>query len=352
MKAVILAGGGGTRLWPLSTPERPKQFQKLVSDKTMLEETVERLDFLKNEDIYIAINEKHLGLTRDLCPNIPADNIIIEPALRDTSSCIGLAAAIIEKRHPGEVMCIIYADHLIKDKKAFQEKLQVAAEVAEKEETLNIVEVTAKEPNTNYGYVKLGALSEKINGTEIYELDSFVEKPDEETAKKFIEAGNYLWNTGIYVWKAKTLLKHYEKLQPETFEKLKTMMEDEQTIPAIYPSLEKISIDYAIMEKVDQKEVRIIKANDLGWSDIGNWQAIWEELAQKPDETIQRGNVETIDSKGSIIYSDNNKRVAVIGLDDIVVIDTKDGLLISKKEKSKDVKKLQDTPSKNTDYPL
>lgn len=352
MKAVILAGGGGTRLWPLSTNERPKQFQKLVSDKTMLEETVERLDFLKNEDIYIAINEKHLGITRDLCPNIPLDNILIEPALRDTASCIGLAAAIIEKRHPGEIMCIIYADHLIKNKQEFQEKLQIAAKIAEKENTLNIVEVTAKEPNTNYGYVKLGKLSQEINGTEIYELDSFTEKPDEDTAKKFLEAGNYLWNTGIYVWKAETLLQHYQSLQPETFQKLKAMMEDEQTIPAIYPSLEKISIDYAIMEKVDHKEVRIIKADDLGWSDIGNWQAIWEELAKNKEENIQRGEVEIIDSKGSIIYSDSGKKVAIIGLDDIVVIDTLNGLLVSKKEKSKDVKKLRDFPSKNSNSTL
>jgi len=285
MKAIILAGGGGTRLAPLSTPEKPKQFLSLVSEVTMLEETIDRLDFLEPKDIYIAINKLHLGLTKELCPQIPEKNIIIEPGLRDTASCIGFAAAIIEKRHPGEVMAIIYADHLINNKEEFQEKLLVAKELA-KEGFLNIVEVTATEPNTNYGYVKLGNLFRKIDQTEVYNLDSFTEKPDLETAKKFIESGDYLWNTGIYVWKAKTLLNHYKTFQPDTHTKLTTMMESydtenqEKVINDHYPTLTKISIDYAIMEKVDPKEVRIVKA-DLGWTDIGNWEALYEELEKR-----------------------------------------------------------------------
>ncbi|MDZ7586864.1 MAG: sugar phosphate nucleotidyltransferase, partial [Patescibacteria group bacterium] len=155
MKAVILAGGGGTRLYPLSTPERPKQFLDLVSDKTMIEETLDRIDFLAPDDIYIAINKDHLPLVKKILPQIPEKNIIIEPALRDTASCIGFAAAIIEKRHPGEVMAIIYADHLINNKKEFQQCLHVAEKLSE-EGFLNIVEVTANYPETNYGYVKLG----------------------------------------------------------------------------------------------------------------------------------------------------------------------------------------------------
>ena len=336
MKAVILAGGGGTRLWPLSTKDRPKQFQKLVSDKTMLEETIERLDFLNTEDIYLAINESHLDLTKELCPNIPEKNIIIEPALRDTASCIGLAAAIVEKNHPGEVMAIIYADHLIQNKNEFQNKLKLAAEIAEKENTLNIVEVVATEPNTNYGYVKLG---KETKNKDVFNLDSFTEKPDLETAKKFLESGNYLWNTGIYVWKASILLEQYKNLQTETHEKLMQMMQTPEKIKELYPTLEKISIDYAIMEKVDTNKLRIIKA-DLNWSDIGNWQAIFNELAKSPTENLTRGPVELIDCEGCIVYADNNKKIALIEQKDMVIIDSHIGQLICKKGESKRIKEI------------
>jgi mannose-1-phosphate guanylyltransferase len=344
MKAVILAGGGGTRLWPLSTPERPKQFHKIVSNQTMLEDAVDRLDFLKKSDIYIAINEKHLKIVRELCPDIPKKNIIIEPALRDTASCIGLAAAIIEKRHPNEIMSVIYADHFIQNKKEFQEKLKTAEKIAKSDKTLNIIEVVATEPNTNYGYVKLGKLDKKIGHTEIYHLNSFVEKPNLATAKKFLKAGNYLWNTGLYVWETKTLLDHYKKLQPKTFQKLEKIMQvydtklQDKVINSLYPTLEKISIDYAIMEKVDPSQVRIIKAKNFGWSDVGSWETIWKFLSKSDS-----GNkiYKLLDCKDCFVYSEEKqKTIGLIGLKNIVVVETKDGLLICKKEDAKRVKEL------------
>ncbi len=337
MKVVVLAGGGGTRLWPLSTEEKPKQFQKLVSDKTLLEETLDRLDFLQPEDIYLAINNKHLELVKNLCPRIPQENILIEPALRDTSSCIGYASSIIESRHPDEVMAIIYADHLIKNKNEFKQKLLLAEEIAKKENTINIIEVTAKSPHTGYGYVKLGDLLDKES--QIFALDSFKEKPDQKTAEKFVQSGNYLWNTGLYVWKSSTILEKYRKFQPNTYKKLQEMVENPEKVPLLYPTLEKISIDYAIIEKVDTSDVRILKA-DLGWSDIGNWESIWEELAEGAKDNVVRGNVKILDCEGCLIYADCIEELKVVGLKDMVVVNTPDGYLCCSKKDSVRVKDI------------
>jgi mannose-1-phosphate guanylyltransferase len=350
MKAVILAGGGGTRLWPLSTEETPKQFQKLVSEKTLIEETLDRLSFLDPKDIYIATNQTHKPLVQKICTYLPEENIIIEPALRDTASCIGLAAAIIEKKHPGDVMAVIYADHLIKNKKEFEEKLLIAEALAKEEHTLNIIEIPASSPNTNYGYVKLGRLHKKVNDTEIYALDSFKEKPTHEQAEKFIKEGNYLWNTGIYVWESSTLLHYYKEYKPETYEKLEKIANSfgtqnyENTLKSIYPTLEKISIDYAIMENVDPKNVRIIPSN-LGWSDIGNFETIWEAQEKDKNGNTKRGKVSSLDVENSLIYNDSDKKMAVIGLKNVVIVNTKDGILICDKPQCKRIKELNNEQS-------
>jgi len=284
MKAVILAGGGGTRLWPLSTPEKPKQFHKLVSEKTLFQETIDRLDFLEPTDIYIATNKDHKHFIEEQAPQIPEENIIYEPALRDTASCIGLAAATVEKNHgPEEVMVIAYADHLIENKAEFQKCLQVAAEIAAQENTLNIVEVTPEGPNTNYGYVHLGEKHNEIDGVSSFKVKGFKEKPDLKTAEEFIQSGEYLWNTGIYVWKAGTLMEKFAAHAPDTHKKLAQIQELPGSLESVYPTLEKISIDYAIMEKIDPEEIRIIEAQNLGWSDIGTWETLFKELEERND---------------------------------------------------------------------
>jgi len=347
MKAVILAGGVGSRLWPMSRNNKPKQFQKITGEKTMIQETYERLSFLRPEDIFIATNKNFFeDILLQQLPEIPSSNIILEPALRDTATCIGFAAMKLSLIDPEDVMAIIYADHLVKDPDQFVRKLKVAEQLAREQKTLNIIEVKAKSPNVNLGYVQTGEKIGEIDGNDVLEFKKFTEKPDSEKAKEFVSSGNYLWNTGMYVWRIDTILEKYKKHLPDTYEKLIKMKnaigtdDEESIVEKEYALCEKISIDYAIMEKVDPKEVKIIPA-DFGWSDVGTWESIHDELIKNPGDNVIQANCVSVDTKGSLIKSDNpNKIIATIGLENIVIIDTPDALLICPKDRSQDVKKI------------
>lgn len=346
MKAVILAGGTGTRLWPLSRTSKPKQFQKLVGNRTMLQETIERLSFLKASDIYISTNDTYEKIVREQSKGlIHSKNIIIEPDLKDTAPCIGLAAVTLAKKYPNEVMAIIYADHLIQNKKEFIQKLKIAEKLARSENTLNIIEVKAKFPNVHLGYVKIGKMLKEIDGNEIFSFEKFTEKPDLELAKKFLQSYKYLWNTGLYVWKVSTILKYFKKYLPKTYKNLMSIQkyldtpDEQKALQKYYPECDKISIDYGIMEKVNPKEVRIIPA-ELGWSDVGTWESLFQELAKNENMNIIKGQHMAIDTHGSLIYPYNHKLIATIGLKDIVIIDTEDALLVCKKNQSQAVKNL------------
>jgi len=356
MKAVILAGGKGTRLWPLSRQNKPKQFQPLVTDRTMLQDTISRLDFLKPEDIYISTNSEYLKTVREQAKGlIPLKNIIVEPALRDTAACIGLAAVCLAAKDPQEVMAVIYADHLIKNKKEFVKKLKVAEKLAGEENTLNIIEVKAKFPNVNLGYVKIGKMLKMLNGAKIYAFERFTEKPDLSTARKFQKSGKYLWNTGLYVWRIDTLLKQFKKFLPRTYARLTKISKaigtknESTALKEHYPLCDKISVDYGIMEKVDPRIVRIIPA-ELGWSDVGTWESIFEELAANGRDNLVKGNHLGIDSEGLLIYGDGKKTVATIGIKDLVIVDTGDALLVCRKDRSQDVKKLVDMMKNSSKY--
>ncbi|MFA5842509.1 MAG: sugar phosphate nucleotidyltransferase [Candidatus Gracilibacteria bacterium] len=347
MKAIILAGGTGTRLWPLSRLEKPKQFQKLASNKTLFQEAIGRLKFLKPSDIYVATNQEFEKEVLKEAPQLPRENLIIEPALRDTASCIGLAAALIAARHPNEVMAVIYADHLIQNTAEFKKCLQVAEKVAHRDHTLNIIEVKAKSPNVNLGYVKVKTMLEVINDVEVYSFERFIEKPDLKTAQKFLQSYRYLWNTGIYVWEVKTILEAYKKHLPDTYHRLLKIqtayLKDKKTFQSVlkteYPKLEKISIDYAIMEKIDPRCVRILPA-DLGWNDIGTWLSLHDELAKNEIANLTQGDVLAIDTQGSILYNTDPKKLVVgVGLKDLAIINTPDAILICDKHRSQDVKK-------------
>ncbi|KKP38468.1 MAG: mannose-1-phosphate guanylyltransferase [Candidatus Peregrinibacteria bacterium GW2011_GWF2_33_10] len=345
MLALILAGGSGTRLWPLSRQKHPKQLQSLVSDKTLLEETIDRLDFLKSNQIFIATNQDYEDEIRLQAKTIPAGNIIIEPAMRDTATCICYSLLFLQQKFPDEVVAIIYADHLIKDKHEFVEKLKIAEKIAKKENTLNIIEVKARFPNTNLGYVKIGKMLESVNGHEVYEFLAFKEKPDLQTAEKYLGSYQYLWNTGYYVWKIADILEQYKKYLPETVGNLNKSIKalnkkNTQEIKKNYEKCQKISIDYAIMEKVNPSKVRIIPAN-LGWSDIGTWDSIYNELAQDQiDKNIIKGQSLNLATKNSLIYNYTDKLVATANLNNMVIVVTDRAILITKRDKDQNVKKI------------
>lgn len=273
MKAIILAGGFGTRLYPLSTTKKPKQFLELIGKGTLFQQTVARLSFLEPEDIYVATNRDFVGFVKEQAPEIPSENILVEPAMRNTATCIGYAAMKIFGEFPDEVMAVIYADHLVRDTREFADKLQAAEKLAREENTLNIIEVKAESPNTKLGWVRIGKLLRKIDGVEVYEFKEFKEKPNLETAEEYLADGNYLWNTGFYVWRVEKILEKYKQHHKDCYEKL---------LRGEYETCENISIDYAIMEKVDPSEVRIIPAV-LGWSDIGTWETLFAELEKNGD---------------------------------------------------------------------
>lgn len=339
MKAVILAGGAGTRLWPLSTEEKPKQFHSLTSDKTLLQEAAERLEFLNSNSIYVATNEKYVPYIEEQLPQIPRENIIVEPALRDTATCIGYAAAVIGKNHPDEVMAVVYADHLVQDKAEFAAKLQAAEKLALRDNTLNIVEVEAREPNVNFGYVEVGEKLEEIDGNAVLAFKKFTEKPDLETAKQYVGSGNYLWNTGYYVWKVSDILERYQKHLPDTYDRLMRMQQDPESVEAEYPECEKISIDYAIMEKLQPEEVRILPAK-LGWSDIGTWETLFKELST--GESVKKGPTQELDSEGNLIYNyEDGKKLSVLGMKNTVIVNTGSEILVCPLSESQNVKKLQ-----------
>jgi mannose-1-phosphate guanylyltransferase len=250
-----------------------------------------------------------------------------------------------KKSSPDEVMAVIYADHLVQDKKEFRKLLKVAEKVAREESTLNIIEVKARFPNVHLGYVKIGKLLKEVSGVEVYAFQKFVEKPTLEKAKEFLASYKYLWNTGFYVWKIDTILKKFEQHLPETAKQLAIIekaigtAKEQETIKKHYQLCEKISIDYGVMEKVSPKEVRIIPG-ELGWSDIGTWESLFDELAESKSANLVRGKHMGIETEGTIIYGNPQKLIATVGVKDLVIVDTKDALIVCPKGRSQDIKKI------------
>jgi len=340
MKFVILAGGSGKRLWPLSTLKQPKQFQSFLSEKTLFQQAIERVSFLNPEDIYIATNQDLIHHVKEQAPQIPLENIIIEPSCRDTAAAMSFATKYIANKHgEDETISMISSDHLIKNPAEFQATIQYAHQLAAKNDKITIVEVKASSPNPNFGYAKIGEHVKTENNIEVYELDHFTEKPNLELAKEYVQSYKYLWNTGLYTWKAKTLFNLLKKFSPETYNILNQITDFSNCLET-YNQFPKISIDYALIEKMPSHDIWIIPA-DLGWSDIGNWETLYEELITHEDGNLYEGKTYQLDTHGSILINkEDNKKLCCINVNDLVIINTKDSILVCPKNECNSIKEL------------
>ncbi|MDA3960766.1 MAG: mannose-1-phosphate guanylyltransferase [Planctomycetota bacterium] len=341
--AVIMAGGSGTRFWPISRQQRPKQLTRIVGDTTMIQATVTRLQpFVPADRILVIATEAIAEETRAQLPMLPPEHVIAEPVGRDTAPCVCLAAQIVHKLDPEGVMILLPADQVISPATRFQETLAVGASVAAKG-GLVTYGITPRFAATGYGYVQLGAESESIDGIAVNAVQRFVEKPDQATAEGYVAEGTYRWNSGIFTWRADTVLgelaKHAGWLT-EALAPVGAAFGTEQFAPAlaeIYPGLDKISIDYALMEHAT--DIAVVTC-DFDWDDVGSWDALYDNMESDDQGVRRRGDVLVLDSKDSLVVNEGGPMVTAIGIDGLTVVSTPDAVLVIPKGHSQAVKAL------------
>ncbi len=339
--AVIMAGGSGTRFWPLSRRRRPKQLLTLLSQKTLLQETVDRLHgLLPPERIFVYTND----LLRPACAralkNIPRSQIIAEPAARNTAPAIGLAAHEILRRDPDGIMVVLSADHIIRKPATFRRVLRVGCEWAAIPDRSITIGLKPENPHTGYGYIQKGARAGAASGVEVFALQRFTEKPPLETAREYVASGEYLWNSGMFIWRAATVIDNLERSKPEMARDLARIaaaggVRAPRVLRRIFPRLEKISIDYAVMENIS--DCFVIEA-DLGWSDVGSWAVVHELSPKDPEGNARPKSSLSLDSGGNMIVSPK-KTVVTVGVQNLVIVDTEDALLVADLARSQDIGK-------------
>lgn len=334
MRALILAGGSGTRFWPLSRKSNPKQLLALEGERSLLRETLERLrPLVEPRDVWVCTTEALAGRVRADLPEVPPDQVLAEPEGRNTAPAIGWSVRSMPEEARRDVVAVLPADHRMGDPAAFREALEGAGRVVEREDRVMTLGVVPRWAETGYGYLEL----EPEPGPEgVRRVRRFVEKPSAENAARFVEAGNYLWNAGIFVFRGTTLLSILERLQPELARGLEEIAAHPDRLAELYGRLPKDSIDYAVMEKLDDISTLPL---DCGWSDLGSWEALDEVLPRDEDGNTGRGDRLAVDAHGNLLFADAGM-IAVVGVEDLVVVRTGDAVLVCPKSRSQDVKKL------------
>lgn len=345
MYAVIMAGGKGARFWPRSRESKPKHLLDIVSDKTIIRETVDRISpMIPPQNILIVTGESHAQeLIRQL-PEIPEENIIIEPVGKNTAPCIGLAALHIKRKTADAVMIVLPSDHLIRDEKQFRKILGVAATVAQRGDYLVTVGIRPTGPETGYGYLEQGREQDTIEGEKVYDVRSVREKPDLAQARALLTQGGFSWNSGMFIWKVSAILKAIQQWLPGLYNGLLQIeaalgsAREATVVAEVYQQARSVSIDYGVMEKARNT---LVIPGDFGWSDVGSWDALWDVSPRDEQGNAVRGEATTIDSRNCLVHS-HGKTVALVGVEDLIIVETADALLICKRGCSQDVRKVVD----------
>jgi len=346
---VIMAGGSGTRFWPLSRRDRPKQFLPLAGDAPLLRATVDRLPPLARIDrTFVVCGPGHVALVRRMLPRLPRANLVVEPCARNTAPCVGLAALHVAAREPRGVVAVLPADHHIARPAAFRDSIAAAAAVAETG-AIATIGVRPHRPETGYGYLKVGprlAPTGRARGPLApHKVERFVEKPDVVTAARYLADGNYLWNSGIFVFRADVILDEIRRAMPVLGEQLQVIERAlgtpayQRTLKRVFPDCPSISIDYGVMEK--SHRIAVVPA-DFGWSDVGSFGALSEVRPLDEQGNVASGEVLVVDGSGNVVLGHARRPVAVVGLDDVVVVDAGDAILVVKKDRSQDVRQAVD----------
>lgn len=341
--AVIMAGGGGTRLWPISRRERPKQLMKIQAEKSLFQIAIERLQGLFETDhIFIVTVASQVEGLRSEYPGIPLENFIIEPMPKGTAAVVGLAAAYLLDKDPKAVMAVLTADHIIENENLFHQVLtQGYARALEKHlVTLGIDPAYAA---TGYGYIQAG---EPLAAGNCFKVKQFVEKPDFQTAQDYLASGNYYWNSGMFIWQAATIMSEFKIQMPDLYSKLETISrhieegDDQEHIKEIWEKIKPQTIDYGIMEHAG--DVVVLPAKELGWSDVGSWDSLFEVLsADENGNVISAAHVINLNSKNTLYHTEkDDKLIALVDIDDLVIINSEKALLICKKGQTQKIRQI------------
>jgi len=339
MKIVILAGGSGTRLWPLSRKKFPKQAQLLFGHKTLLQITYSRIKRGFNAaDIFISTRINFVKEVKRQLPKLKNSQLIIEPVGRETAAAIGLAAVTIGRKNFKEIIAIINSDHFIKNEKEFLRFIKLAGQSAQNNpDKIILLGINPTYPETGYGYIKLGQQVGLIAKEKIFQVDNFIEKPDLNTAKKYLRDWSYLWNPAYFVFRADNLMQLYKKYLPSQYKFLIKIKNNPGKLKTEFPKIKPISIDYGIMERT--KKLLCMPTN-FGWTDIGHWRTIQELLSKNKSDNVVKGRHIHLDSTGNLVYSYSNKLIATLGVKNFIIIETKDAILVCPKNRAQDVKKI------------